>query len=323
MYLDYIDLHCDTAYELYHQRQSLRKNTLAVSTDAAASYPHYAQFFAIWCDNRLSDEQAWNDFLAISDHFSDELQTCEHIVPVRSANAMCTVWQGGKQAAWLAVEDARLLNGRPERIEELARRGVRYLTLGWSGKSCICASHDIPSDHDTGLTDFGRAVVKRCFGLGIVPDISHASEQTADEVLSLAEQVGRPVLATHSNAYAVYPHSRNLRDAHFKRLCALGGLIGINLCRHHIRDCTQTVATLDDVMRHVDHWLSLGGEHHIAIGGDLDGASLPLGIDGVGDVSKLADAMATHGYSDDLIRRIFSQNALDFIKKSLGGSSVR
>ena len=322
MPLDYIDLHCDTAYELYHQGQSLHSNTLAVSLDGAAAYAHYAQFFAVWSDDHLTDEQAWRDFLTISDHFAAQAAD-QGIAPVRTYEQLQAAWHRGKHAALLAVEDARILGGHLDRLDELCRRGVRYLTLGWSGKSCICCSHDVPPANDTGLTDFGREVVLRCFEKGIVPDISHASEATADEVLTLAEQAGRPVIATHSNAYSVYPHTRNLRDGQAARLFELGGLVGINLCEYHLRDCTDARATVNDVLRHVDHWLALGGERCIAIGGDLDGAPLPRGIRGVGDVAALADAMTAHGYPDALVRRIFSQNALDLIKKSLGGTAVR
>lgn len=323
MYLDYVDLHCDTAYVLYHQKQSLHRNTLAVSLYGAQGYSNYAQFFAVWSDSHLTDEQAWRDFVAISDHFATEISDSQSISLVRTYEEMQTAWRSGKRAAFLAVEDARLLGGCLDRLDELYRRGVRYLTLGWSGKSCICCSHDVPLAEDTGLTDFGREVVWGCFEKGIIPDISHASEKTADEVLTLAEQAGRPVIATHSNAYSVYPHTRNLRDGQAKRLFELGGLVGINLCEYHLRDCTDAHATTDDVLRHVDHWLSLGGEHSVAIGGDLDGAPLPDGIRNVGDVAQLADAMSSHGYSDALIGRIFSQNALDFIKKTLGGKAVR
>jgi membrane dipeptidase len=77
------------------------------------------------------------------------------------------------------------------------------------------------------------------------------------------------------------------------------------------------------MLDHIEHFLSLGGERCIAIGGDLDGAALPSDVHAVDDVARLADAMASHGYSDALIHRIFSQNVLDFIKKTLGGSSVR
>ena len=323
MPLDYIDLHCDTAYELYHQKQPLESNTLAVSLDSASAYSHYAQFFAVWSDNRLDDESAWRDFLTISDHFTAQITADQSIAPVHTYEQLQAAWQSGKRAAFLAVEDARLLDGHLYRLDELARRGVRYLTLGWSGKSCICCSHDVPPNEDVGLTDFGRQVVLGCFERGILPDISHASEKTTDEVLTLAEKIGKPVIATHSNSYSVYPHTRNLRDGHAKRLFALGGLVGINLCEYHLRDCANARATVDDVLRHVDHWLALGGERHIAIGGDLDGAPLPDGIRNVGDIAALADAMATHGYSDTVIERIFSQNALDFIKKTLGGMTVR
>ena len=324
MTLDYIDLHCDTAYELYRRGEHLDRGTCAVSLDGAACYAHYAQFFAVWSDSTLDDEAAWRGFLAISDHLAAELAASRHrIVPVRTATELRTAWETGKAAAFLAVEDARLLGGQLERLDTLAARGVRYLTLGWSGKRCICASHDVPEDEDTGLSSFGRAVVERCFALGIIPDISHASERTTDEVLTLAETVNKPIMATHSNAYSVYPHTRNLRDDHARRLFALGGLVGINLCEFHLRDCTDARATVNDVLHHVDHWLSLGGESAIAIGGDLDGAPLPIGIQSVKDMRLLADAMASHGYSDDLIRHIFCQNALDFIQKNLDGTSVR
>lgn len=319
--IPYIDLHCDSAYELYHRNQGLVSNTLAVSLDGAAVYPHYAQFFAVWSNKRLDNESVWRDFLSISDRFFAEIAKNDRISFTRTADELNAAWDSGKAAALLAVEDARLLNGRMERLDELAARGVRYLTLGWAGKSCICASHDVAADEDTGLTDFGRHVVLGCFERGILPDISHASEKTTDEVLSLAEKVGRPVIASHSNAYAVYPHTRNLRDEHARRLFDLGGIIGINLCAHHLSG--ESTVTADDVVRHVDHWLSLGLDGFIAIGGDLDGATLPDGIQTVKDVCHLADAMASHGYSDALIHRIFYQNALNFIKKNLGGSPAR
>ncbi len=314
MKLDYIDLHCDTALELYRREQSLQTNSLAISLDGAASYHRYAQFFAIWGSSKRTDEQIYQDFITVSDHFDQLISQSDGICRVRTANELATAWQNKKVAAILAVEDARLLAGNIERLDELAARGVKYLTLMWAGESCIGGSHNT----EAGLTDFGREVVKRCFELGIVPDISHASAQSADDILTLAEQVGRPVIATHSNAHAVWGHSRNLRDEHFKRLIALGGIVGLNLCAHHVKDCDRGgYARPEDMLPHIEHFLSLGGERHIAIGGDLDGASLPEGISTVSDVKLLASAMNQHGYSEDLIRNIFSGNALNFIKHHL------
>ena len=310
MYPDYIDLHCDTALSLYRKQQDLKTNELAISLEKAAPYPHYAQFFAVWGSSRRTDEEIYSDFITVSDQFFAQLEKHDTIQQVRDGEQLRAAWESGKNAAILAVEDARLLAGNIERLDELAARGVRYLTLMWGGESCIGGAHDT----DKGLTDFGREVVKRCFELGIVPDISHASARSADEILTLAEQAGRPVMASHSNAYTVYGHSRNLRDEHAKRLFALGGVVGLNLCAHHIKDCSQDYTRPEDILPHVEHFLSLGGENHLSIGGDLDGADLPIGIKTVTDVAVLADLMQQKGYTDAQIERIFSRNALRFFE---------
>ena len=124
------------------------------------------------------------------------------------------------------------------------------------------------------------------------------------------------MIASHSNAYGVYGHSRNLRDEHFKRLIAAGGIVGLNLCAYHIKDCTDSPACPEDILPHIEHFLSLGGEEHLAIGGDLDGAPLPRGLHTVSDVSQLADLMCKNGYSNTVIERIFSRNALHFFENN-------
>lgn len=313
MQLDYIDLHCDTAYELFHQNQQIEQNTLAVSLQDAQGYEHYAQFFAVWSDSTLTDEQAYADFLAISDYFTAQLSrspACDRIMPVTTAAQLREAWSKNQNAAFLAVEDARLLAGHLERMEELARRGVKYLTLLWGGSSCIGGSHDT----EEGLTDFGRAVLESCFDLGIVPDISHASEKSATQVLDIALRRGRPVIASHSNYFSVHPHSRNLREHHLQMICELGGLVGLNLCREHLGER----ANMESILAHLDYAFRHGAERHVAIGGDLDGASLPNGFCTVGDVSKIADAMMAHGFGETAVRQLFAGNALNFIENNFG-----
>ena len=317
MKLNYIDLHCDTALELYRKQQQLQTNQLAISLDGAKAYHRYAQFFAVWGSYKRTDEQIFDDFITVSDHFDRLISENDGICRVRTAEDLTTAWENEKVAAFLAVEDARLLAGKLERLDELAARGVKYLTLMWAGKSCIGGAHDT----DEGLTDFGKEVVKRCFALGIIPDISHASAKSADDILTLAEEAGSPVIASHSNAFAVWNHSRNLRDDHFKRLIALGGIVGLNLCAHHVKDCDNDgYARPEDMIPHVEHFISLGGENHIAMGGDLDGASLPTGISTVDQVTLVAEAMAARGYSETLIRKIFGDNAQDFLQKHLSAN---
>ena len=101
-------------------------------------------------------------------------------------------------------------------------------------------------------------------------------------------------------------------------MIALGGVVGFNLYARHIKDCTDTYARPEHLLPHMEHFLSLGGEKHLAIGGDLDGAALPAGMSCVSDVAQLVGVMQEKGYDIGLIRDIFSRNALRFFEKYTG-----
>lgn len=313
--LSLIDLHCDTLYELFKHEKNLDQNDCKISLENLTPYDHYAQFFASWCSYKYDDDQGYSIFLQMDDYLSAQLSNpaiAAHICRVRTADELQTAWNQKKHAAILAIEDARILGGDLTRMDELARRGVRYMTLLWNGDTCIGGAFNT----DNGLTPFGKDAVKRAFELGIVPDLSHCSEQSAEDALELAALAGRPVIASHSDSFTVHAHRRNLRDRHFEAIRDGGGLVGLNLYCAHLRDENEGKATVDDVVRHAEHYLSLGGENTVAMGGDWDGAELPEGFSTIADAEMIANAMARLGYSDTLIGKIFYQNALDFIKRS-------
>jgi membrane dipeptidase len=313
MKLSLIDTHCDTAFELYHKKEGLVENSCHVSLCGAEKYENYTQFFAVWANKRRSDDECFEDFINISDNLFSEIEkSSDKIALVRSFEQMVSAWDQGKRAAFLAVEDARILGGRLERLDELHTRGVKYLTLLWGGETCIGASHDALG----GLTDFGKAVVRRCFELGIVPDVSHSNEQVTDEVCELAYEYKKPFIASHSDCYGVFPHTRNLRDKHVNAVIELGGTVGINLCPYHVKDMTDGKCTVDDVMRHIEGYLERGAENVLGLGCDLDGTELPEGFGGVGDLERIAEAMSYHGYSDELIQKVFWKNNFEFIKRN-------
>jgi membrane dipeptidase len=219
----------------------------------------------------------------------------------------------GKHAAILAVEDARLTAGKLERLEEMKALGVRYLTLLWGGDTCIGGSHDT----ENGLTDYGKALARRSFELGIIPDVSHASEQSVDDLIPIAYEFGKPFIATHSNSHTLYPHTRNLRDRHFAVIKELGGIVGVSLCPSHLTDCSVRPATAEDVFAHVDYYLSLGGEDLVGFGADWDGTDLPQGFGGVQDLTQVAEIMARHNYTDELIHKLYWKNFYDFALRNL------
>ena len=213
MKLSLFDTHCDTAYELYHQGVHLGTNdSCHISLDKAACYDRYAQYYAVWSNRRLDDETCWEHFLKIAANFKTELSSIpDKAVQVISAADLEAAVQSGKHAAILAVEDARLTAGKLERLDEMKALGVTYLTLLWGGDTCVGGSHNT----ENGLTDYGKALARRSFELGIIPDVSHASEQSVDDLLPIAYEFRKPFIATHSNAYSLYGHTRNLRDRHF------------------------------------------------------------------------------------------------------------
>lgn len=311
--MNLFDLHCDTAYELYKKSQPLGSGTCHISLDRAARYGKYAQVMAVWSDKRIDDTAAYHQFHRIADNLLREQDSERHRAALcRTADDLHAAWEADRAALFLAVEDARLLGGEIDRLAVLAARGVRFLTLTWGGKTCIGGSHDT----DEGLTAFGRTVVEECFKLGIVPDISHGSDATMNETIAMAEAAGKPVIATHSNSRAVRDHRRNLTDTQFCAVRDLGGIVGISLCPPHL-SAKDEPCGVDAVVRHIEHYLDLGGERTVCLGCDLDGTSLPDGFEGVQDLKKIAEALAVRGHSDKLIADICCGNAVRFVERNL------
>lgn len=307
-----IDLHCDTASRIYKHKQSLEHNDYHISIDKLKQYAAYTQVMAIFISNRLSDDEGFVRFNNIYNYYMEEIAkhagSVENITDGKQINE---VWGAQKHAFVIGVEDARILNNDITKLQFLHQKGVRLLTLLWSGQTCIGGSHNTQAS----LTPFGREVTKQCFELGIVPDISHASEQSASDMIEIAQSYSKPLIASHSNSYSVYPHSRNLRDNHFLAIKELGGLVGISLCKYHLggNECIN----VNHILKHIDYYLSLGGENTVALGGDLDGTDLPDGFADIRDITKIADNMAKNGYSDELINKLFWENAKIFFENNI------
>ncbi len=314
MTLSLFDTHCDTAFELYRRNEGLQENTCHISLSHAIPYEKYVQLFAIWSDRRLDDQTCWDDFLKIADNFDRLIQNeSTGIVRIRTAAELQNAIADSKRAAVLAVEDARLLAGDIDRLSVLYDMGVRCMTLLWGGETCIGGSHNTNS----GLTDFGKLVTRKCFELGIIPDISHASEQSVDDVIEIATQYNIPFIATHSNSYSAYAHTRNLRDRHLSELMRLGGIVGVSMCPSHLRDCSAQNANAEDVVHHIDRYMELGAQDHLCFGCDFDGTDLPSDISNVGDLYKIADLLTARGYSAEQIEKIFWKNAYTFFQNQL------
>jgi membrane dipeptidase len=244
---------------------------------------------AFWSDNSLDGDENYRIFR----------EAYQNLLPM--------LGQEERFHAVLAVEGGRLLNNDLSRLDVLRACGVRILTLVWGGLCCMGGAHDT----DEGLTDFGRQVVDRCFDLGIVPDLSHASDKMFYETATMAKERGKAIIVSHSCSRAVCDHSRNLTDEMAKITADLGGIIGVNLVIPHLGD-----DTVEQVCRHITHFASVAGEDHVCLGCDLDGtAHLPQGIKNVGDLTKIADGLRKNSHSEAFIEKVFYTNAQTFAVK--------
>ncbi len=306
------DLHCDTPYGLFNEKQSLKSNNLHVALDKASVFSRYAQIAAIWSDDKLSDEDAYTAFWRILNNFKYEIELN------RQHAAICTSYDEFAQlpaefaAFFLAIEDARILSGNVERIREVYDAGVRFISMNWKGENALGGGYDTNSP----LTHLGKTVVGLALDLGMIIDVSHSSARVVDEIAEMASGVKRPIIATHSNSNSVAVHPRNLTDDQFVKISQSGGIVGISLAGAHLCGIGNTNASIENIIDHIEYYLGLDGQHTVCLGCDFDGISAtPAGISNISELYRLADAMSAKNFSDELINAIFYQNANDFLKK--------
>jgi len=193
------------------------------------------QFFAVWPDPIYQPRQpgeadrSYARSLELIDAFDRAMrENPTQVTPVQSAAEARRVTATGRIAAALGVEGGHAIENDLGKLEELYRRGVRYMGLTWNNTHDWADSAKEETLHGTrhgGLTKFGEEVVGRMNDLGMIVDLSHSAESTFWHVLRVSRV---PVMASHSDCYALTPHFRNLKDEQIRALAAKGGIIGVN-----------------------------------------------------------------------------------------------
>ncbi|MBQ9648759.1 MAG: dipeptidase [Oscillospiraceae bacterium] len=304
--IPYFDGHCDTISCCEKQGWSLRENNGHLDLLRLKAYSKAAQFFAMYHDmaNAPADglfaecKRQQAVFAREIEKNADLVEQCRTAEDVKRVNA------AGKIAAILSCEGSELLNCDPDNLDWAREVGIKAINLTWNHANFIAGSH--MSEAQRGLNDLGRAFVKKAQSYDILIDVSHCSDPAFWDLMEITE---KPVIATHSNARAVCGHTRNLTDDMFKAIVRTGGVAGVNYWIKFVAPVDDP--TMDDVIRHIDHFMELGGEKHIALGADLDGcAKLSGGMKGLQDMPMLWEALSKHGYSDALLEDIFYNNLL-------------
>jgi membrane dipeptidase len=201
--------------------------------------------------------------------------------------------------------------GSPDELDWWADNGVVAIGMSWWHQSRYAGGNGV----ETGLTDLGRELIPRMDALGIVHDASHLSDASLHE---LFERTDATVVATHSNSRAIMSRAREATKIDLQRhipdeligeIARRGGVIGLNLFRRFIQPDLGPAErpTIDAAVAHVEYICEIAGHRRaVGLGSDMDGGltanDLPEGINRPADLSRLADALSTRGWSDEDIR---------------------
>lgn len=243
-------------------------------------------------------------------------RACRSVAEIREAVA------AGAVAGVLHMEGAEAIGPDLDALHVFHAMGLRSLGPVWSRPTVF--GHGVPfrfpGDPETGpgLTPEGEALVRECDALKILLDLSHMNAAGFRDVMRLSDA---PLTATHSNAWAVTPTTRNLTDWQLDAIAETGGLVGLNLATVFLREDGRDSPDMDwtPVMRHLDHLLGRLGEEGVALGSDFDGATMPQGIGDVAGLPNLIQAMRDHGYGADLVGKIAFDNWLRHLGRIWGG----
>jgi membrane dipeptidase len=363
-----VDTHCDTPSRLMNPNWDVgvrhepgRRSSGMIDLPRMAEGRLDAEFFAVFVgQGPLTGE----GYARAKERALKELEAihlmCERypslVGPATAPDDAYRLKREGKRAAFIGMENGYPVGRTMANLEEFYKLGVRYLTLCHSRDNDICdSSTDRQNPEDNGLSDFGKDVVAACNRLGIMVDVSHASDKSFYDILKATRA---PIIASHSSCRALCDSPRNLSDDMIRALRANGGVIQIcflssylrtpkpnpgrdkalaelrekygsfreirdEAVRDKLRQEYETLnekypeekATVKDVVDHIDHVVRVAGADYVGIGTDFDGGGGVEGCDSVSQMFHVTEELLRRGYSEKDIEKIWGGNIMRVFRK--------
>ena len=359
-----IDTHCDTPMLMIKPGFSVRDEHQ--SPKSRVDLPRMkaggldASFFAVFTGQKPRTEENYIKTYRLANQMLDSIHSMlKHNVDLATlalnADDLARIEKTGKRAIYIGMENGFPLAKDLTRVEEFYKRGVRYITLCHSFHNDICdsSSDTSPAEHN-GVSDFGKQVIAEMNRLGMMVDVSHASDKSFFDAVEYSKA---PVIASHSSVRAVAKHNRNMTDEMIKKLAQKGGVIQICLLDVYIKEPDTTsvkyqaerrlhnvyrttynnmsetekaafekewidvqnsyaseLPTVKDLVDHIDHVKNLVGVDYVGIGSDFDGGG---GLRDCADVSQFPNItleLIHRGYTEKEIRKIWGGNLLRVFK---------
>jgi len=317
------------------------------------------QVFSIFCDDHYGRGSAFN--LAnqeLDSLFAIAARNPRTMQIVFSYKELMQAVKKNKLACLSGVEGGHMIEDNLDYLDSFYRRGVRYMTLSWNNStswstSAMDESRQSFKVTSYGLNDFGKQVVSKMNGMGMIVDVSHIGEKTFSDLMSTTT---KPVIASHSSVYALCPVFRNLKDDQIRAIAKNGGVIQVNFysgfldstfskkmdrfielhqnehdslaalkkpeywialyfSKKYKNEFENMRAPFSLLFDHIDYIVKLVGVDYVGLGSDFDGIdSAPAGLNGVEDYPKITEELLKRGYSKKDIEKILGGNFLRVFK---------
>jgi membrane dipeptidase len=325
-----IDTHSDTIMRLLDNQLDFGKR----GADGHMDLPRLkeggvdAQVFACWTNPKIGPEKMAPRVLKMIDALYQTIdQYPDQIELATTAGDIRRISDEGKVAAILAIEGGHAIGADLGLLRMFRKLGVISMTLTWGnnnewadgsgagqpGRDYGLYYGSIKSHN--GLTDFGRDVIREMNRIKMIVDISHVSDKTFWDVIELTTA---PVIASHSCAWAINPHFRNMKDDMLQALAKNGGVIGLNFFNTFLLE-DDTAVDIGTVVDHIDHIVKVAGIDHVGLGSDFDGVDkLPDGLEDCSKMPAITAELIRRGYSDVDIKKILGGNFLRVIEAVIG-----
>jgi membrane dipeptidase len=311
-----IDGHCDAISKLMLHPESdfYNENDLDVTLPRLVQGKVKLQSFAIYIPQSKQPAQ-FDSLLEAIDIFNRKILSHAQMELIQYKEDLGILTEDQKIGALLTLEGADAIQGNWMYLRILFQLGVRAIGITWNYSNW--AADGVGEPRRAGLTLKGKQFVKECEKLGILMDVSHLSEQGFWDLVDIAE---KPFYASHSNAYSVCPHPRNLTDKQIQAIIDTDGAIGLTFVPYFVSRNQHVYMT--DLLRHIEWVCSLGGARHLSFGSDFDG--IDQWVDGLqhpGHYHHLKEELLKHYKEIDVVGWL-SQNWLRFFNRNLPNRNV-